>query len=88
MGHDTGEKPVGGNSLVADADIARARAVLIVAEFLSIDAKIGFTTDVLGFFDVDLQGLSDEVLVDKPTMEIRLKREWRDLPNCRHRDGQ
>lgn len=60
MCHDTREEPVSSNGLVADADIAGAGAMLIVAELLSVDAEIGFTTNILGFFDIDLEDLGDE----------------------------
>lgn len=70
MGHDTGEKPMGGDGLVADADVARARAVLIVGEFISIDTEIGFTTDVLGFFDVDFQGQTFDTVTASRNVKV------------------
>ncbi|KAH6996561.1 hypothetical protein BKA56DRAFT_571756 [Ilyonectria sp. MPI-CAGE-AT-0026] len=64
VGADAGEDPVGAqDNVLADGDDAGSGAILFLLEVVAVDAELGRATDVLGFLDVEAEGLREDALV-------------------------
>lgn len=64
VGVDAGEDPAGAqDNVLADGDDAGSGAILFLLEVVAVDAELGRATDVLGFLDVEAEGLREDALV-------------------------